>query len=426
MVKSRTTCSQERFQREPKSIRCSGMKRITYSPQLLNHLTVHPFPARMAANIPWQILNGRRRQLRVLDPMAGSGTTLIAGRAAGHSTYGVDSDPLAVLVTRVGTADVKASRIEDRARRTLRSARRMRIARRDAYPPKSDKETRKFVRYWFDLEARKQLTALSRSIEDIKDTNTRTFLWCALSRLIITKDAGVSLARDVSHSRPHKSFTRAPFDPFDIFETAVKRVMRACLFQGIQSAPKAQVWQGDARKLPFESESIDLVITSPPYLNAIDYMRGHKLSLIWMGHQINSLRQIRRDSVGAECGSGHADDEIAQIVQVMGSMNKLPERFKRMIQRYVNDMNAVMQEIARVLVQKGQAVIVMGDCTLRGIYIRNSSAIQLLAAKHALTLISERRRHIPDKHRYLPPPRRQSDQPLGKRLRTEVVLGFRK
>jgi tRNA G10 N-methylase Trm11 len=202
-------------------------------------------------------------------------------------------------------------------------------------------------------------------------------------------------------------------------------MLTACLFRGAHSGPKVRVWRGDARNLPLESESIDLVITSPPYLNAIDYMRGHKLSLVWMGHQIKTLRKIRSESVGAECGGANASEqEITDIVRKMGRVHRLPERFRKMIRRYVKDMNAVMSEISRVLVPKGQAVMVMGDCTLRGIYIRNSGAIQLLAASHGLDLISERRRRIPDNRRYLPPPRRESGESLAKRLRTEVILSF--
>src|ERR1700722_19092756 len=88
------------------------MSRTALSAELLNRRTVHPFPARMAANIPWEILSSRRGRLRVLDPMTGSGTSLVVGRAAGHATYGVDSDPLAVLIARVETADAKVTRIE--------------------------------------------------------------------------------------------------------------------------------------------------------------------------------------------------------------------------------------------------------------------------------------------------------------------------
>jgi len=395
--------------------------------ELLNRRTVHPFPARMAANIPWEILSSRRGCLRVLDPMAGSGTSLIVGRAAGHAAYGVDSDPLAVLIARVGTADTGMTRVEDRGREVLRSAKRAEVSGCQAYPYDADEETREFVRYWFDLEARKQLSALARAIQNVDDSNSRKFLWCALSRMIITKDAGVSLARDVSHSRPHKSFEHSPVKPFDVFETALKRVLTACLFRRAHPGPKVQVWCGDARDLPLESESIDLVITSPPYLNAIDYMRGHKLSLVWMGHRIETLRKIRSESIGAECGGvSVSESEITNIVHKMGRVLRLPERFQKMIRRYVKDMNGVMSEISRVLVPKGQAVMVMGDCTLRGIYIRNSAAIRLLADGHGLDLISQKRRRIPDSRRYLPPPRRESGQELAKRLRTEVILSFRK
>jgi tRNA G10 N-methylase Trm11 len=397
--------------------------------EFISRHTVHPFPARMAANIPWEVLNrgSNQRQLRVLDPMMGSGTSLIVGRAAGHSTYGFDSDPLAVLIAKVGTANTVTNRIEDSAHRALRRARRMNIPGTQAYPSNADEETREFARYWFDLDARKQLTALSRAIHEVSDASLRKFLWCALSRMIITKDTGVSLARDVSHSRPHRSFSRSPVKPFDAFEMSLQRVLRGCLFKGDKRTPDVKVWQGDARQLPLETESIDLVITSPPYLNAIDYMRGHKLSLVWMGHQIKALRGIRGNSVGAE--SGNADPpktEFASVVRAMGHLERLPERFRRMIERYVDDMNAVMTEISRVLVPRGQAVMVLGDCTLRGIYIRNSIAIRMLAVDCGMTLISERRRRIPDKRRYLPPPQRKSGEALAKRIRTEVILSFRK
>jgi len=399
----------------------------TFRPELLNCRASHPFPARMAANIPWEILSSRRHQLRVLDPMSGSGTSLIVGRAAGHSTFGVDSDPLAVLLARVATADANITRVEDYGSWALRSARRMEIAGKHAYPSDADEETQEFVRYWFDLEARKQLAALSRAIYDVKDKCIRKFLWCALSRMVITKDAGVSLARDVSHSRPHKSFVCSPVQPFDLFETAIERVLRGCLFRSVHAAPSARVWHGDARKLPLGSESIDLVMTSPPYLNAIDYMRGHKLSLVWMGYQIKTLREIRSDSVGAERGGNETDEqEVINVFKAMGRVRSLPTRFQSMIQRYVKDMDVVVREIARVLVARGHAVMVIGDCTLRGTYISNSAAIRLLASRHGLELTSEKRRRIPDNRRYLPPPRQKSGGALAKRLRTEVILSFRK
>jgi len=399
----------------------------TFSPELVGRRTVHPFPARMAASIPWEILRSHKQQLRILDPMAGSGTSLIVARGTGHLACGFDLDPLAVLITTVGTANAELVKIQNAAQNSLSVAKRMDIPGRQAYPTSADEETKEFVRYWFDLEARKQLTALSRAIATIEDNATRKFLWCGLSRMIITKDSGVSLARDVSHSRPHKWFARAPVRPFDLFESAVDRVLKASLFQSSESAPTASVRRGDARKLPIEAESIDLVITSPPYLNAIDYMRGHKLSLVWLGHNIAALRQIRGESVGAEAGYSEMDDEkITAICKAMGHIDRLPTRFHRMITRYVRDMDAVIKEIARVLVRNGQALLVIGDCTVRGVYIRNSIAIRMLAEDHNLERLWQKRRKIPDRKRYLPLPPKNSDGALAKRLRTEVVMSFSK
>lgn len=173
-----------------------------FSLEDIGRRSVHPFPARMAASIPWEILRSRRKQLRVLDPMAGSGTPLVVARGMGHVANGFDLDPLAVLISHVGTSDVALTKIEDAAQTTIATARGIAIAGREAYPIGCDEETKEFIRYWFDLEARKQLAALSRVIAHLNEPNVRNFLWCSFSRMIITKDAGVSLARDVSHSRP--------------------------------------------------------------------------------------------------------------------------------------------------------------------------------------------------------------------------------
>jgi hypothetical protein len=74
--------------------------------------------------------------------------------------------------------------------------------------------------------------------------------------MVIAKDAGVSLVRDVSRSRPHKWFTRSPAEPFDIFESALSRVLAGSLFRGVQSNPKVRIQRGDARRLPLEQACI--------------------------------------------------------------------------------------------------------------------------------------------------------------------------
>src|SRR5712691_735311 len=109
---------------------------------------IHPFPARMAASIPWNVLRRQSgRPLRVLDPMAGSGTTLVVARTLGHEAIGFDTDPLAVLLAKVWCSDFTESSVLTFAEKALEIAKRRarRLPLRRAYPVEADDETRAFV-----------------------------------------------------------------------------------------------------------------------------------------------------------------------------------------------------------------------------------------------------------------------------------------
>jgi SAM-dependent methyltransferase len=390
---------------------------------------IHPFPARMAARIPWNELRGAsKRPLRVLDPMAGSGTTLVVARTLGHEAIGFDTDPLAVLLARVWCDDVSESSALRVAERVLETARRRArgLSLGSAYPTDADDETRKFVRYWFDDTNRRQLAALAAAISEVTSNSVRGVLWCAFSRLIITKQAGASLALDVAHSRPHRVLDKNLIRPFDQFLRAVGLVLSAMPFKVVEArGPRATVKIADARKLPLDKASIDVVVSSPPYLNAIDYLRGHKFSLIWMGHAVEDLRRVRSENIGTEVSAGAAleDPVIARAMDRMGDLDKLPDRQKRWLGRYVADMDKAIGELHRVLVRGGRAVLVVGDCTMRGVYVRNSSALAYLGEHHGFEVARRRRRPLPPNRRYLPPPTSHgSGRMLQNRLRTEVLL----
>jgi SAM-dependent methyltransferase len=385
----------------------------------------------MAPSIIWRRLRASAKPLRVLDPMMGSGTTIVASRLCGHQAVGFDTDPLALLIARAWSSDVRPDEVRRSAHQVLADATEkfQSIRLGDAYPAGADEEMRAFVRFWFDPVNRRQLAALSASISNVKDAAQRRVLWCAFSRLIITKQAGVSLAMDVSHSRPHKVFDTAPIKPFNGFLKAMEIVLKASPFVAIAGLPSASVRRGDARKLPVEDGAFDLVITSPPYLNAIDYLRGHKFSLIWMGHALEEIRQLRTSNVGAESSNGVSASEayVLQALKAMGATEGLAPRLRGMLVRYVRDMDRVLAEVSRVLKPKGEAVLVVGDSTIRGVFVQNSRALAVLGKRNGLRLCSTRRRPLLENRRYLPPPdHRKSGSLLRGRMREEVVLTFNK
>lgn len=389
---------------------------------------VHPFPARMAPEIALAELQGLPEAALVLDPMAGSGTVLRHAVDLGHRALGFDLDPLAVLMARVWTTPVDDLAVEKALRLVLEAA--SEEPRRERALPwmDTDTETSAFVDYWFGPVQRGDLRRLAAAIMELEGADPAVWdlLGLALSRIIVTKDKGASLARDVSHSRPHKVADASAFEVLPAFERSV-RTLRSLL--GAAPPPgNAKVCLGDARSVGAISDgSIDMVLTSPPYLNAIDYMRGHRMSLVWLGHRLADLRRIRSDSIGAERALDPSDlvgDFVADVHVSMVGDGCLTPRHQGMVRRYARDAVSLAGEVARVLRPGGLATLVVGNSCLKGTFIRNSDGVQRAAELAGLTLVKAHERDLPPQSRYLPMPK-DDERPLGRRIRTESVLTFR-
>jgi len=394
--------------------------------------SVHPFPARMAPGIALQVMSDETESIRVLDPMMGSGTVLAMARLLGHRGIGYDVDPLAVLISRVWTTSFNLKEVRERSKEVLDTARAIfrTLPQGDAYPSNSDEETQAFIRYWFDGYARRQLASLSYAIDLVDCEATRDALWCAFSRLIISKQYGASLAMDLSHSRPHRTFKHAPSKPFRKFLWQVERVLVNVIDKNsLSRGPAPTVCMGDARNMPIRKDSVDLVLTSPPYLNAIDYIRCSKFSLVWMGYSIAELRHLRTNSVGTETGTDSPldDPDISQIIGTLNIRRSMAPRDQRILGRYIGDMREAIQEVARVLSRPGKAVYIVGENTLKGTYIKTSVIVSKLAELSGLTQQERRTRALPANRRYMPPPiSSQSTGTMNTRMRREVVLTFAK
>jgi hypothetical protein len=400
--------------------------------EALGREPVHPFPARMAPGIALDIVAAEPKPIRVLDPMMGSGTVLAVARARGHVAHGIDIDPLAVLLAKVWTTAVDVRKVEGKAIEVLEKAKKDFGCRRvgDAYPQTADSETRKFIRYWFDDYARRQLASLSEAIGSVRDDRVRDVLWCAFSRLIITKQSGASLAMDLSHSRPHRVFKHAPVKPFNKFTDAVRHVLRNSIqHDQLGRGPATKVSLGDARSLAIESGTIDLVLTSPPYLNAIDYMRCSKFTLVWMGYSTRELTGIRTESVGTESGDQEARDSqsIQRVISDLKLTPRLSSRDEAVLAHYISDMRAAVSEVTRVLSPGGRAVYVVGENTVRGTFIPNAKIVSAVAQLSGLKIDGRHARELPANRRYLPPPKkRTAPEALDGRMRREVILSFSK
>jgi hypothetical protein len=187
------------------------------------------------------------------------------------------------------------------------------------------------------------------------------------------------------------------------------------------------VGEGDARALQdIDNASIDVVLSSPPYLNAIDYMRAHRMSLVWLGYAVGELRKIRAVSIGSERAPDqpHTRGEFDPILESLGEIDRLPSSDRGMIGRYAEDMHRLMSELARVLKSDGRIFLVVGNSCLRKVFISNSEGFVAAGRMVGLTVTRKAERELPTRKRYLPIPEEQ-DGPLRRRMRTETILTFK-
>lgn len=393
------------------------------------HSPIHPFPARMAPELALSNLLRLQPKSIVLDPMAGSGTVLRQAADLGFAAWGFDLDPLAVLMAKVWITPVDDSLIETMALEVLRSSRKLAGHKIKLPWIDDDPEAINFIVYWFGEDQRKSLRKLSFILHNLynsalssEERAALNVLRLNLSRIIVTKETGASLARDTSHSRPHKVAEVSSYDVFSGFEKSLQ-ILRQRLLK-ISPSGDARVERGDARDLSqISNESVDAVLTSPPYLNAIDYLRGHRLALIWLGFKLSELRRIRSESIGAERAAIECHEStIRPIIDAMGEIHMLPSRYARMIQRYAGDLQKMVTEAARVMKRGGTATFVIGNSCLKEVFIYNSEGLRIAAEAAGLSYESAVVRELPNRNRYLP----LSEGALAKRMRTETILTFKK
>jgi hypothetical protein len=356
--------------------------------------------------------------------MAGSGTVPQQAASLGLAAIAVDLDPLAVLISKVSTTAVGGEALDSAGKLVLSAARSMSPDQAELPWIDGDASTEAFVNYWFGEPQRDDLRRLAhvlfRAGEYGISREVADALRVALSRIIITKKQCASLAQDTSHSRPHRVAAETEYDVLAGFDASVRAVRKR--LKAVPINGKVEVRCGDARDLrTVPDSSVDAVLTSPPYLNAIDYMRGHKMSLVWLGHRPQDLGRTRSSSIGAERRPDEPFDaeKFAATKQAMGELALLPARFHGMVERYVVDLHRMISEVQRVLKPRGSATFVMGNSCLRGVYIENSAGLRCAAEAAGLSALEQWERELPTRSRYLPTP---ATGALSKRMRKEVIL----
>ncbi len=378
----------------------------------------------MAPEIALNGLKDLPKDYRVLDPMSGSGMVLGKAAKLGLLAIGYDLDPLANMISRANGNFVDEEKVRSACKELLS---RCQAFNTDAVNlPWIDDETQRYIDFWFAPKQQMQLRILSFLLVTQPfnaSPGILDILKIAISRHIITKEPKISLARDTAHSRPHRTIVENNFDVFETIPKSLDHVLAA--LQPSEIKVNAKVYRGDARRMGrIQDTSIDCIITSPPYLNAIDYIRGHKLSLVWLGYSVSELRKIRARSVGTEiAGNRRIDGELQEFFSSLHS--DVGIRKRRIIQRYYRDLCDLTAEAFRVLKPGRQATYVIGNSCIKGHEIQNYKILKKAATRAGFDFRNKEGRDIPENRRYMPLVN-SGRTGLAKRMRKEWVVVFEK
>ena len=323
------------------------------------------------------------RDVRVFDPFAGCGTTLLAAERCGVESSGIERHPFVTKVARAKLA-YRSSPIEylERAKQALANAREQ-DSSIGLYAP--------LIRKCYSDASLEQLDCLRRTIDAMDDNSeSAQLLWLTL----------VAILRPTSHigtanwqyllPRRRKARVQVPFDAFEKMMQTIYEDMRSA---NELNGPRASCDLDDARLCEtIPSESVNLVVTSPPYPNNYDYADATRLELTFFGEVRNwrdlqtNIRQYLLRSctqhvpdksvdLGDVLASPELDpirDELQSVCQDLGEVRLTrggKKTYHNMVACYFLDLAQVWLSLRRVCNSPSKVCFVVGDSAPYGVYV---------------------------------------------------------
>ena len=230
------------------------------------------------------------RDAIVLDPMCGSGTTLVEARLSGRKAYGLDMNPLSVFVT-----DLKCRALSLRpdaltsAYGNLRTVlgNRMRHCAESGRFTELAPSDQLYLKRWFAPGTLTELDCIDGAIRNLPNRTLRQFYRVCLSNIL--RRVSWQKNDDLRVRRLRTELTAGETVAWFLDE-AERSTRTVAAF--LAERPRRRIGrhvcrEADARQassaLPKLIGKVDAVITSPPYATALPYIDTDRLSLVYLG-----------------------------------------------------------------------------------------------------------------------------------------------
>jgi hypothetical protein len=190
----------------------------------------------------------------------------------------------------------------------------------------------------------------------------------------------------MSSTKPTRDRNKRPRRPIVAFRRHLKRMLRGnrALWKHVPPEVRADpdaylnVQRGDARQQPVDDASVDLQVTSSPYVTSYEYADLHQLTTLWLAPDAaRDLREYRRQFIGTATKRHDAwEMPVAGRIahRIAEEMEEQDPHVAAEIRAYFTDMQECFQETTRVLKPGARCCYVIGNTTLKGVAILNAQA----------------------------------------------------
>ena len=355
----------------------------------------HRYPAKFLPDVVRKIIEEYAKGSNLIaDLFAGCGTTLVEAKIHGISSVGVDINPVAQLITKVKTTPLAPD--------ALQQAYTALVNLFDKYNESDFEDIKKHERidYWFTPSQKAKIAFLYDTVFHLEvDDDTKDFFYVCISHIL--KNCSWWLQ---SGTKPQRDMEKEPEDPFNEFKRHCNKMIgwnekfyNELSKIGYLGIP-CEIYLGDARHTSITSESIDAIITSPPYVTSYEYADIHQLTAYWMEY-ISDIHEFRKKFIGSSY-SGNDSLIVPNSKQAQKIVNDLSENSKhiaRDVAQYFNDMQEVAKEMARVLAPNGHACIVIGNTKIKEVQIKSAEVFYEFLRNAGLRKVTVIKRSIPHK-----------------------------
>ncbi len=330
----------------------------------------------------------KNRRVTILDPFVGSGTSLLSAISRGHRAVGIEVNPFLAFAASAKTVPGPWERNEFiKARDQILDAD---INEGASFLEGFSTFTQKsgFEKWLFNKDVLRAFWSYQKNALKLAPKFSGPFRLALLSAAIECSN----VKRDGKCLRYRKNWKDLNLSSENFRETFLRR--SNILYEDVEALPLKndlglQIIRGDAREVldkVCEPSSIDLVITSPPYLNSFDYSDVYRPEL-FLGEFVRSnseLRMIRQQTVRSHVQVAWPKTNtyksliLENYVQALRSSENLwDHRLPDMVQAYFDDMFIILSKLKRLVKLRGQIWFVVSTSAYGG----NEIPVDLLLAE---------------------------------------------